>query len=141
MQISVVIPTCNRKRNLLSLLNNLSKSTFPLQEIIIVDSGEERLNALELSSFSNLYIEYKSSEKSVCIQRNIGIRAAKSEWIFLCDDDIEMPADYLLKLSEHIKAHPEAGAVSGLVLQYEMSGLIIIRLNLILICCTDIFLN
>src|SRR6185312_2141892 len=30
-----------------------------------------------------------------------------------------MPADYLLKLSEHIKAHPEAGAVSGLVLQYE----------------------
>lgn len=117
MLITVVIPTCNRKKNLLFLLDCLNKSSFILHEIIIVDSGEDRLSESEILSFSKLNIEYKSSEKSVCIQRNIGIKASKGEWVFLCDDDIEVPADYLEKLSAHINEHPGVGTVSGLVLQ------------------------
>lgn len=119
MQISVVIPTCNRKKNLLLLLDCLSKSGMALNEVIIVDSGEDPLHQNEIDQYYNLNIQYLSSEKSVCIQRNAGIKAAKSEWIFLCDDDIEVPADYLFKLGEHIKKHPQAGAVSGLILQLE----------------------
>jgi glycosyltransferase involved in cell wall biosynthesis len=119
MQISVVIPTCNRKKNLLFLLECLNRSAQVLHEVIIVDSGEDRLQSSELSLFSNLDIEYKSSVKSVCVQRNIGIKAATSEWIFLCDDDIEVPADYLKKLSAHIKVQKHPIAVSGLFLQKE----------------------
>lgn len=119
MQISVVIPTCNRKKNLLSLLNNLNQSVLAVEEVIVVDSGEETLKSSEIASFSNLKILYKSSEKSVCIQRNIGIQNATSEWIFLCDDDIEMPEDYLLKLKNHWQMHAEAGAVSGMILQKQ----------------------
>ena len=119
MNISVVIPTCNRKKNLLQLLNNLNSSLQPLHEVIIVDSGEERLNDEECSAFTNLPIKYLDSQKSVCIQRNIGINIASAPWIFLCDDDIEVPADYLQSLVEHITKHPEAGALSGLVLQKE----------------------
>lgn len=119
MQISVVIPTYNRKKNLLLLLQCLNNSLQVLHEIIIVDSGEDRLQTSELSLFSNLHIKYLSSEKSVCIQRNIGINAAKSEWIFLCDDDIEVPTDYLEKLTAHIKSQPQVIAVSGLFLQKE----------------------
>jgi glycosyltransferase involved in cell wall biosynthesis len=121
MQISVVISTCNRKRNLLFLLHNLNTSDFLLEEVIIVDSGEERLSSEEISHFNHLNIQYIFSEKSVCIQRNVGIGIAKSEWIFLCDDDIEPPSDYLSKLSEHRQKHPEASAVSGLILQKEKS--------------------
>lgn len=117
--ISVVIPTCNRKARLLSLLQNLHLSTYPITEVIIVDSGEERLDEKELAVFSSLKIIYCDAEKSVCIQRNKGIRLAKSEWIFLCDDDIEVPADYLDKLVNHINRYSEAVAVSGLVLQLE----------------------
>lgn len=119
MNISVVIPTCNRKSNLLALLKNLDDSTYPLYEAIIVDSGEEKLLAEDLFIFKNLQIQYLSSEKSVCIQRNIGINKASSSWVFLCDDDIEVPPDYLQKLTGHISGHPESGAVSGLVLQKE----------------------
>ena len=119
MQISVVIPTCNRPHRLLLLLNNLNLSLYPLREVIIVDSGETVLEPSKYASFSKLSIVYLTSEKSVCIQRNLGIRKAQSEWIFLCDDDIEVPADYLQKIAEHIDHHPEAGAVSGLVLQKE----------------------
>jgi glycosyltransferase involved in cell wall biosynthesis len=119
MHISVVIPTCNRRQRLLLLLQNLDRSTYPLLEVIIIDSGEDILEPTDYSFFKNLAIFYLKSERSVCIQRNIGIKKARGEWIFLCDDDIEVPADYLQKIADHIKLHHEAGAVSGLVLQKE----------------------
>jgi len=119
MLISVVIPTCNRKQRLLALLGHMAGSTCRPREIIIVDSGEDRLLPADLEPFDLLDIQYLQSEKSVCIQRNLGIRTANSPWIFLCDDDIEVPRDYLRLLSDHLNAHPGTGAVSGLVLQKE----------------------
>jgi len=117
MQITAVIPTCNRKKSVLFLLDCLNKSSYVLKEVIVVDSGEDRLHSSEIAAFSNLHIQYLTAEKSVCIQRNRGIHAASSEWIFLCDDDIEVPADYLDKLVAHIKIQPQVCAVSGLFLQ------------------------
>lgn len=122
MQISVVIPTCDRKSRLLGLLASLEGSTFPLREVIVVDSGVTRLDSRDLESFPGLEIVYLRAEKSVCIQRNTGIRMARSPWIFLCDDDIEVPPDYLQKLVDHVGAHPGTGALSGLFLQRETDG-------------------
>ena len=107
MDISVVIPTCNRKARLLSLLGNLDRSSHPLLEVIIVDSGEDRLAPADYASFNNLNILYLASEKSVCVQRNTGIRTARASWIFLCDDDVEMPPAYLQELAAHSQQHPE----------------------------------
>src|SRR6188474_1902174 len=117
MQISVVIPTADRKTRLLLLLMSLARSTHQIHEVIIVDSGNDRLVPDEYSAIKHFPIYYISSERSVCIQRNTGIRQAKSEWIFLCDDDIEIPVDYLQKLSTHINNHPNIGVISGLWLQ------------------------
>jgi glycosyltransferase involved in cell wall biosynthesis len=122
MQISVVIPTCNRKPQLLNLLQSLNYSTYPLHEVIIVDSGEDRLTETDYRPFDKLKIACLSAEKSVCIQRNKGIQQAVGEWIFLCDDDMEVPADYLQLLALHVAAHPKAGAISGKVLQREKNG-------------------
>lgn len=122
MQISVVIPTCDRKKRLISLLRHLERSTFPILEVIIVDSGDDQLLPAEIETFTHLDIQYIQTEKSVCIQRNAGIRLAKGSWIFLCDDDIEVPADYLAILANHIGKYPQAGAVSGQVLQQEKSA-------------------
>jgi glycosyltransferase involved in cell wall biosynthesis len=119
MHISVVIPTCNRRARLISLLHNLHASQYPILEVIIVDSGEDRLQPADFAPFNGLRIHYLASEKSVCIQRNKGIQMARGEWIFLCDDDIEVPVDYLQKIAGHVQAHKEAGAVSGLVMQQE----------------------
>src|SRR5215212_5740337 len=119
MDISVVIPTCNRKDRLLSLLSYLDHSTYPLTEIIIIDSGEDKLQSSDRERFLKLRVVYHDSEKSVCVQRNKGIRLASSSWIFLCDDDIEVPPAYIEKLARHVEKHPEAGAVSGMVLQKE----------------------
>lgn len=113
IQVSVVIPTCNRKARLFSLLQNLDRSIHRVAEVIIVDSGEEQPAPQELLAFTNLSIRYVRSEKSVCIQRNIGISQALSPWIFLCDDDMELPPDYVQKLTAYAAANPESGAISG----------------------------
>jgi len=122
MQISVVIPTCNRKARLLLLLQDLEKSSYPIHEVIVVDSGEDKLSTIEYLSFKKFTVHYLESDKSVCVQRNIGIQKAVSDWIFLCDDDIQIENDYLEKLSLHVYSNPKVGAVSGLWLQKEKDG-------------------
>lgn len=117
IKISIVIPTCNRVSSLLRLLESLSHLNYTASEVIIVDSGEESISSETLQAFHALNIQYIKSEKSVCIQRNIGIQRAASEWIFLCDDDLEVPPDYLKKVAAHIQRHPQVGALTGIVLQ------------------------
>lgn len=93
--------------------------SYPVEEVIIIDSGEDRLDKSQYEHFSNLHVQYMLSAKSVCLQRNLGIRIARSPWIFICDDDIEVAPDYLNILSNHLNIHPECGAVSGVWLQIE----------------------
>lgn len=121
IKISVVIPTCNREASLLRLLKSLERSTYPVLEVIVVDSSDNVLPAHTFADFS-LKITYLRTERSVCIQRNRGIEAATGEWIFLCDDDLELPPDYLQTLTDHVRAHPEAGCVTGSVLQNNGKG-------------------
>jgi glycosyltransferase involved in cell wall biosynthesis len=119
VSVSVVIPTCNREESILRVLDCLNRSTYLFKEVIVVDSSDTPMKPDTIKSFQNLNISYLRTEKSVCIQRNTGIQKATSDWIFLCDDDIEVPNDYIQLLVKHVESHSEAGAVSGLVLQHE----------------------
>jgi glycosyltransferase involved in cell wall biosynthesis len=123
MDVSVVIPTCNRRERLLSLLGDLGRSIHPIREIVVVDSSDEKLQPGDYANRTPAPVHYVVSErKSVCVQRNAGIRRASGDWIFLCDDDIEVPPDYLASLADHVDRHPEAGAVSGLCLEKDATG-------------------
>jgi glycosyltransferase involved in cell wall biosynthesis len=123
MDVSVVIPTCNRRGRLLSLLGDLDRSTHPIREIVVVDSSDHKLRPEDYAGQAHAPVHYVASErKSVCVQRNLGIQRASGDWIFLCDDDIEVPPDYLATLAGHVERHPEAGAVSGLCLEKDGAG-------------------
>lgn len=118
-EVSAVIPTRNRPESILQLLKDLSKQLYPLKQVIIVDSSDEKMDQEKLSQeFKSLNILYLSSEPSVCIQRNLGIAASDAPFIFLCDDDITLPENYVRLLMEHLK-ESNAGAASGLILQKD----------------------
>lgn len=120
MKISVIIPTRNRPHHIERLLVGLHRQSYLPHEIIVVDASESSLYKEELlKNFSGIPITWMDSEPSVCIQRNKGIQRAMYPWIFLCDDDIELPTDYLQKLKEHAAVNPTCGALAGRLLQKE----------------------
>lgn len=120
LTVSVVVPTCNRKLSLLRLIESLTQSEYPLAEVIVVDSGDQQLAESELRAFTVFNLRYiKTTDRSVCVQRNIGVQQAISPWILLCDDDLEVPSDYVKKLVTHAIQTPVAGAISGFFLQKE----------------------
>jgi glycosyltransferase involved in cell wall biosynthesis len=119
ISISVVIPTYNRRKSLLRSLNSLNNSTYPILEVIIVDGGTDKIKDDEMASFTNLIIKRIETFPSVCAQRNLGVKKALGDWVFLCDDDIEVPEEYLKQLITHLTSNLGVGAVSGIVLQLE----------------------
>jgi len=120
MEISVVIPTKNRLQDLMRLLLSLEQNDYKRLEVIIVDASDVRMDESQLrTEFPKLKIIYLPSPSSVCVQRNLGIHHAKADWIFVCDDDIEIPRDYLSILVNYVLQHPDAGAICGQILQLE----------------------
>lgn len=120
MKISVVVATRNRDPYVSRLLQCLSRQTRLPDEVILVDSSDLKTTVQELARhFPNLRIRIIESEPSVCLQRNRGVKEAASEWIFICDDDIELPDDHLMILENFIQEYPDTGALAGRLLQKE----------------------
>ena len=118
MKVSAVIPTRNRPACLDALLDSLAAQTFPVAEVIVVDSSDKPRSDEELRQrHPRLPLIYLRSEASVCLQRNLGIRRVTSPLVFVCDDDMLVPPDYVAKLQDYIVHHPDVAAVSGLVVE------------------------
>jgi len=123
MDVSVVIPTRNRRESLLRLLSSLSKQTYAPHEVIIVDSSDSPLELTTVQeAFAQMKIRLYLSHPSVCAQRNKGIREAASTYVFLCDDDVEVPREYLERLLGFLNENPRCGAVSGVVVEPGIDG-------------------
>ncbi len=112
--VSVVIPTYNRKESLIRLIQSINNQSYPPKEIIIVKAGEEQLENVQKL---NNQIKIISSSPSVCKQRNIGIHNANSKYILLCDDDIELPNNYIESLLTYIEDNKDVKIVTGTELQ------------------------
>ena len=92
MNVSVIIPTYNRKNLLKRALHSVSSQTFVPHEIIIVDDGSsDGTKDWVLERFP--YVRYIYQDNSgVSSARNAGIKEAKGSWIaFLDSDDEWMP--------------------------------------------------
>ena len=99
MKVSAVIPTRNRFEQVRSTLHSLLRQTRQVDEVLLIDASDDRRQASVLrQEFAGHSIQWFESIPSVCIQRNIGIERASGDWVLLLDDDIDLEADYILKL-------------------------------------------
>ena len=116
LTVSVVIPTRNRPASLRRLLTALTAQVRHPEEIIIADASDVPVDGSALAlAYPRLKLSWFHMMPSLCAQRNRAIRKATGSHVLLCDDDIEPGPLYLKRLVDYIEAHPEAGAVSGLV--------------------------
>lgn len=106
--ITVIIPTYNRKELLKKTLLSLESQTYPKNrfEVIVVDDGGTdgtEATVSELKKGLSLNFSYfKQSNKGPAAARNVGIKNAEGEYIYFVDDDIELSP---VCLEEHMQSH------------------------------------
>lgn len=106
LQISVVIPTCNRSSLLQACLESLERQTLPPEnfEVIVVMDGPDGATVDLLKTYRPAFsLKYRQQEhKGVCAARNLGIYNARSDLILCLDDDIIASPELL---REHLASH------------------------------------
>jgi glycosyltransferase involved in cell wall biosynthesis len=107
MQISVVIPSYNRKHTLERALQSVFQQISPVDEVILVDDGS--------SDGSNLMVEglfpqvkiLRQANRGVSAARNRGIEAAGFEWIALLDSDDSWLPGKIEAIRQAQRQHPD----------------------------------
>ncbi|MFE6621988.1 bifunctional polysaccharide deacetylase/glycosyltransferase family 2 protein [Streptomyces sp. NPDC057740] len=114
--VSVIVPAYNEKECIANTLASLSKSTHPI-EIIVVDDGSTdgtseiaRNAAHELGMTNVRVIRQENVGKPAAL--NNGVRSASHEIVVMMDGDTVFEPDTVRQLVQPF-AHPGIGAVAG----------------------------
>ena len=106
MNISVVIPSYNRKDFLKRSIDSAINQTKKPLEIIVVDDGSTDGTEAMIKSDYDFVKFIKQKNKGVSAARNIGIKVSIGEWICFLDSDDEWKKDKLEKQINAMKSNP-----------------------------------
>ena len=101
--ISVIIPTFNRRHTLERAITSVLNQTFKPVEIIVVDDGSTDGTDEWLQLHYPSIKLFCQSNYGVSSARNLGIQHAQTDWISLLDSDDEWLAKKLEKQTEILK--------------------------------------
>jgi histidinol-phosphate phosphatase family protein len=105
---SVVIPTVGRA-SLAELLADLAGQPQQPQAVLVVDDRRRPEKALTVDA-----VVLRGGGRGPAAARNVGWRAADSEWIVFLDDDVRLPTDWSEELLADLRsAGPETAGVQG----------------------------
>lgn len=112
--VSIIVPTYNREKTIERAVQSILRQTYGYYEIIIVDDGstdntEEIIK--EIKDDRIRYISYKENQ-GASHARNVGIQAAKYDYIAFLDSDDEWLPD---KLEHQMHKMMESSDDVGLV--------------------------
>ena len=129
MQVSIIIPTYNRVKELDETLDSIIIQTTLPKEILIVDDSdndeienlvERRKNEFKEKDLLLKYIRNKK-ERSLTTARNIGIENAMGDIILFLDDDVVLDKDYIKEILRIYEAYPNALGVQGYITNIVLS--------------------
>jgi len=108
LKFSVIIPIFNRPDETEELLTSLSKQRYRNFEVIIVEDGSEQKSDSVVQRYQQLIdISYFFKENSgPGDSRNFGAHKATGDYLVFFDSDCVIPADYFMKVSEHLANNP-----------------------------------
>ena len=110
---SAVIPTYNRRRMLVEAIDSVLRQTCLASEIVVVDDGSSDGTAEMLAQDYPQVRCIRQINQGPAAARNLGIAAAKGEWIaFLDSDDVWLEHKIALELSL-LERFPDASLLAG----------------------------
>ena len=105
-QITVIIPTFNRKQYLFHAINSVLAQTYKNIELIIIDDGSSDKTINQLKSYESQLKIYRQKNKGVSAARNKGIKLSKSDWVAFLDSDDQWDIKKLEKQINYLKKNP-----------------------------------
>lgn len=117
VDISVIIPTRNRKESLMDTINSICSGEYIPNEIVIVDQSDEEHREImsELEKVNQTTITYCYLEKpSLTVARNIGICKAKYNLIICSDDDILVENDTIKNVYNILSNEKDIALIAGI---------------------------
>ncbi len=111
-KVSVIIPTYNREKYIISSLESVLNQTYKNIEIIIVNDGstDETEKLLEPYFHQVRYIKQENAGKSVAVNKGLDIATGDFIWV-MDDDDIAHPMKVEIQVRSFRK-NPHIGLIS-----------------------------
>jgi glucosyl-dolichyl phosphate glucuronosyltransferase len=130
-KLSVVIPTKNRKDDLLETLGSVFSQNVLPHEVIIIDQSDKKTNYVSMRSLARdknikFKVIYDPKIKGLTQARNIGLDNMKGDIVLFLDDDLILDQNYIKNITETF-SEPNSGGIAGVggivELQEEKRGL------------------
>lgn len=116
LRVTVVVPVRDEGSSIPTLVRSLREQTFPPTEVIIVDGGStDNTVALTrgLTKDDDRFRVIEAGQATPGRGRNIGIAAARNDWIALTDAGIRVEAEWLEQLARVVKEDSSVKVVYG----------------------------
>lgn len=111
-QVSIIIPTYNRKHFVTDAIDSCLAQTYPNCEIIVIDDGSTDGTEAFLRDTYGERIRYiYQANQGPAIARNIGISSANGEFIHFCDADDQLLPHKIETCVAYVQAHPDIAVV------------------------------
>jgi len=126
--IDVLIPTLGRKEYLKDVLDDLSNQTKIPINVIIVEQHPDSTQESELDYITGQEWPFTIIHKYIhqlgaCNARNIGLKQAKSKWLFMADDDIRLEKSTLADNIELMKSFAIESSIIGTYLPSQKNDI------------------
>lgn len=118
MDLTVVVPTYNRKLKLKQCLNSLFAQSYPQDgfEIIVIDDGSNDGTRAMLEEFSKINPNLRyfvQQHKGPAAARNSGIKYASAEIIGFTDSDCVLSKDWVKQMVQAHRSDRHIAAIGG----------------------------
>lgn len=107
---SIIIPTLNEAGYLSRLLTDLQKQTEKSFEVFVVDAGSSDKTVACANAFiTKLPLKVLTTKiKNVSVQRNLGAKKGRGEYLVFFDADVQIPVRFLSDIKVYLHHdHPD----------------------------------
>lgn len=123
--VSIVTVNYNQPQATLGLLQSLKKQDDANIEVILVDNASDVNHELEFRNiYSNLTFIRTKSNLGFAGGNNLGIKIAKGDYIFLLNNDTEVPSGCISTMIAEFEKNENIGLLSPLILYDDDKAII-----------------